>query len=497
MAYKHIGTATTLATITSAGGAIANADIAYIWLNDYEREMVFDSTSVVATDTTNHPYAVRPCDFNESTNPGVWIENCGANQPPAWSGDQIRQGSIISNNWIDGTSGMKIDLDNEQILIKDSTFGDDGIQIGWFSSAYKLNMQNGNVYLEFDGSHLTISVDANVGTGVGIIYKGGQRWLYDFNPANNGTVTPYGFNLFLGVEAGNLTIGETATNVIHSSHNIGVGYQSLHGLTTGYQNIAVGYKVLCAATSGGMNIGVGYESLLALTTGSSNIGVGNGCLNTNEIGSNNIAIGGLSLYYQNEGDSNIGIGTAAGRAITSGYYNIAIGSEALYTTTLTGWSNIFIGHRAGYEAKQAITDNIAIGKYALKTIEEGDYNIAIGSSAASLIDYAEKGVYLGALIQPTDGSSGSPTTNEIVIGYNAIGNGSNTITIGNTSIIANYFEGAIYFTELSTDPADPAEGQAVMWMSDGTGAGDDGDMMVKITAGGSTKTITLVDFSAF
>jgi len=35
-----------------------------------------------------------------------------------------------------------------------------------------------------------------------------------------------------------------------------------------------------------------------------------------------------------------------------------------------------------------------------------------------------------------------------------------------------------------------------MWMSDGTGAGDDGDIMMKITAGGSTKTATLADFSA-
>jgi hypothetical protein len=51
------------------------------------------------------------------------------------------------------------------------------------------------------------------------------------------------------------------------------------------------------------------------------------------------------------------------------------------------------------------------------------------------------------------------------------------------------------FHELSADPSDPAEGYAVMWMSDGTGAGDDGDVLLKITAGGATKTATLVDFS--
>ena len=35
-----------------------------------------------------------------------------------------------------------------------------------------------------------------------------------------------------------------------------------------------------------------------------------------------------------------------------------------------------------------------------------------------------------------------------------------------------------------------------IWMSNGNGTGDDGDILIKITAGGSTKTVTLVDFSA-
>jgi hypothetical protein len=53
----------------------------------------------------------------------------------------------------------------------------------------------------------------------------------------------------------------------------------------------------------------------------------------------------------------------------------------------------------------------------------------------------------------------------------------------------------LVLTEKSADPSDPAEGKSVIWQSDGTGAGDDGDIMIKITAGGVTKTTTLVDFS--
>lgn len=50
--------------------------------------------------------------------------------------------------------------------------------------------------------------------------------------------------------------------------------------------------------------------------------------------------------------------------------------------------------------------------------------------------------------------------------------------------------------ERTADPPDPPEGVAILWMSDGTDSGDDGDIMITITAGGTTKTTTVIDFSA-
>ena len=56
---------------------------------------------------------------------------------------------------------------------------------------------------------------------------------------------------------------------------------------------------------------------------------------------------------------------------------------------------------------------------------------------------------------------------------------------------------ALALKEKSSNPPNPAEAQnPYIWMSDGTDSGDDGDIMIKITAGGVTKTVTLVDFSA-
>lgn len=60
------------------------------------------------------------------------------------------------------------------------------------------------------------------------------------------------------------------------------------------------------------------------------------------------------------------------------------------------------------------------------------------------------------------------------------------------------FNGAVGGIARAADPDDPANGSYVLWLSDGTESGDAGDLMLKITdAGGTTKTITLADFSAF
>ena len=55
--------------------------------------------------------------------------------------------------------------------------------------------------------------------------------------------------------------------------------------------------------------------------------------------------------------------------------------------------------------------------------------------------------------------------------------------------------GAITQQPLSSDPADPDAGNSVQWVSDGTGTGDAGDVMLKVNVGGTTKVITLIDYS--
>lgn len=49
--------------------------------------------------------------------------------------------------------------------------------------------------------------------------------------------------------------------------------------------------------------------------------------------------------------------------------------------------------------------------------------------------------------------------------------------------------------ERSSDPTEPLEGTGIIWMSDGTGKGDDGDIMIASQAGGTTNYGTLFDHS--
>ena len=185
--------------------------------------------------------------------------------------------------------------------------------------------------------------------------------------------------------------------------NTSFGERALESNTTGVFNTAYGFSALWLNTTGAANTAIGVSALANNIAGSNNTAIGVSALTNNTSGGQNVAIGGGSQSFNNTGGNNVSIGVGSlGRNI-AGNQNVAIGNDAgtyinLSAVPLTSsyWS-IFIGH-----------------------------------NTSALVD--------GSL-------------NEIVIGYNAIGAGSNTVTLGNENITKTILSGVIQKRYLDTAPA--------------------------------------------
>ncbi|MEA4935440.1 MAG: hypothetical protein VB102_02240 [Paludibacter sp.] len=147
------------------------------------------------------------------------------------------------------------------------------------------------------------------------------------------------------------------------------------------------------------------------------------------------------ILSQNE---NYAQGTNALNSNTNGSYNIALGYNALYSNT-SGSYNYSIGMNA-LRSNTTGEDNAVLGRGALYGNTTGSYNIGIGYSAGRYIAGGStenmtsvNSIFIGRGTK----ALGNSQTNQIVIGYNAIGNGSNSITIGNDEIAKTILKGKI------------------------------------------------------
>jgi hypothetical protein len=207
-----------------------------------------------------------------------------------------------------------------------------------------------------------------------------------------------------------------STNVI-GARNTAFGKNALY-TNKAYDNTALGYLTLQNNSTGSYNVAVGSESLVANTTASNNTAVGSMSLWTNTTGGGNTAIGYSSLIFNQTGANNIAAGYGALYSNTTASYNAAFGAQSLEQNT-TGNSNTAIGV-AAIDRNSTGANNAVLGAFAGRYIGDGaTYNTEINNA-----------VLIGANAKPLSDHG----ANEIVIGYNAVGNGSNTIQLGNTSV---------------------------------------------------------------
>lgn len=135
-------------------------------------------------------------------------------------------------------------------------------------------------------------------------------------------------------------------------------------------------------------------------------------------GSNNTGVGLNSSVYNTTGANNTGVGTQALYNTTTGDNNSGVGKDALLSNT-TGDNNSALGLSSLYNITSGI-NNSALGAFAGRYIADG----------ATANQTSTSSVYFGY----NSRANADGDTNEIAVGFNAIGNGSNTATLGNSSI---------------------------------------------------------------
>lgn len=138
--------------------------------------------------------------------------------------------------------------------------------------------------------------------------------------------------------------------------------------------------------------------------------------------------------------ANLGFGAYALNSLTTALENVGVGVEALSLTT-TGGLNTAIGSAALYSNTTGIR-NTGFGRQAGVWITSGSNNTLLGSTAGFAqgagpnLTSIDQAVLIGSFADGTEGS-----TNEIAIGYQVIGKGSNTVQIGNDNITDFYVGG--------------------------------------------------------
>lgn len=189
------------------------------------------------------------------------------------------------------------------------------------------------------------------------------------------------------------------------------------------------------------NVGIGIDAMISNTSGAFNYALGGRALQRNTTGGLNTAIGFGALEYHTTGTRNTGIGVNALNSVVSGTDNIGIGSYALQFTT--GNKNVAIGSQVLYENTSG-SSNIAFGLDAGRRISGGGANQTSNQS-----------IFIGEDTR----ASAAGNTNEMVFGHTAIGQGSNTVTLGNSSITKTFLRGATMINTTTDNGVDELQVQ--------------------------------------
>jgi hypothetical protein len=185
-----------------------------------------------------------------------------------------------------------------------NTFGSNGSFIikDGSTTFFSLSQNNGRTTLSN-----SISFAPTTAAEIGVIYKANSSFIHDYS--GPGTT---GLNTFIGMSAGNFTMGGTNQQ--------------------GSLNSVFGASAFMLNSTGSLNSVFGVSSLQSNTTGYGNCSFGGNALAYNSTGYSNSAFGQASLGGQELGYQNSAFGESAGITVTSGSNLTIIGFNAQPTS---------------------------------------------------------------------------------------------------------------------------------------------------------------------
>jgi len=338
---------------------------------------------------------------------------------------KIEYDSILINDFVDGDFNVGIVINKYGLQFSKYVDGDGfrGINV-----SYEELTDNDFKTINFKNESGTIALLSDISSS--FYLEGTTDYSYDTTSAiyrtgslSIGTGTADNSRFVVSSSGG------TTSLVVDESGNIYNGDTTSYNTKFGYQAHYNSYQSYELFNS--YNTVVGYQA--AYKTG---------LLPQDFVARLNTVVGYQSLYNNIDGEFNVAVGAwSLYKTTTSG--NSAIGYRSLYNNT-NGQSNTAVGSQT-LEDNIGGQNNTVIGYQSLKNNTTGSYNIAIGagSGLTSIIGSSNINSNNSIFIGYNSKSFNTSSTNEIVIGATAIGNGSNSVTLGNDNITKTILKGNI------------------------------------------------------